>query len=170
MKNMLEGKAWKLILSFSIPLLVGGIFQQVYNLIDVMIVGRYLGEEALAGVGSTSNLTFFLLSLIMGMCNGAGIIVAQCFGAERYSDMRRAVTALIWVAGVLTVIMATIGFLGSPLFLRLLSVPENAMEYALDYVRILFLFVAGSVLYNGCSAILRSIGDSKTSLYTLAIA
>ena len=170
MKNMLEGKAWKLILSFSVPLLIGGIFQQVYNLIDVMIVGRYLGEEALAGVGSTSNLTFFLLSLIMGMCNGAGIIVAQCFGAERYSDMRRAVTALIWVAGVLTVIMATIGFLGSPLFLRLLSVPENAMEYALDYVRILFLFVAGSVLYNGCSAILRSIGDSKTSLYTLAIA
>ena len=64
-KSMLEGKAWKLILSFSIPLLIGGIFQQVYNLIDVMIVGRYLGEEALAGVGSTGNLTFFLLSLIM---------------------------------------------------------------------------------------------------------
>ena len=117
-KSMLEGKAWKLILSFSIPLLIGGIFQQVYNLIDVMIVGRYLGEEALAGVGSTGNLTFFLLSLIMGLCNGAGIIVAQCFGAERFSDMRRAVTALIWVAGILTIIMAGIGVVGSPLFLK----------------------------------------------------
>lgn len=169
-KSMLEGKAWKLILSFSIPLLIGGIFQQVYNLIDVMIVGRYLGEEALAGVGSTGNLTFFLLSLIMGLCNGAGIIVAQCFGAERFSDMRRAVTALIWVAGILTIIMAGIGVVGSPLFLKILSVPENVMEYSLSYLRILYLFVAGSVLYNGCAAILRSFGDSKTSLYALAVA
>lgn len=169
-KSMLEGKAWKLILSFSIPLLLGGIFQQVYNLIDVIIVGRYLGEEALAGVGSTSNLTFFLLSLIMGLCNGAGIIVAQCFGAERYVDMRRAVTALIWVAGILTVVMAAIGVIGSPLFLRILSVPDNVREYSLDYLRILYLFVAGSVLYNGCASILRSLGDSKTSLYALAAA
>lgn len=169
-KSMLEGKAWKLILSFSIPLLIGGIFQQVYNLIDVMIVGRYLGEEALAGVGSTGNLTFFLLSLIMGLCNGAGIIVAQCFGAGRFADMRRAVTALIWVAGSLTVIMAAIGVIGSPLFLKILSVPDNVMEYSLSYLRIIYLFVAGSVLYNGCAAILRSFGDSKTSLYALAVA
>ena len=169
-KSMLEGKAWKLIMSFSIPLLIGGIFQQVYNLIDVMIVGRYLGEEALAGVGSTGNLTFFLLSLIMGLCNGAGIIVAQCFGAARFFDMRRAVTALIWVAGILTIVMAGIGVVGSPFFLRLLSVPENVVEYSLSYLRILYLFVAGSVLYNGCAAILRSFGDSKTSLYALAVA
>ncbi len=169
-KSMLEGKAWKLIMSFSIPLLIGGIFQQVYNLIDVMIVGRYLGEEALAGVGSTGNLTFFLLSLIMGLCNGAGIIVAQCFGAARFFDMRRAVTALIWVAGILTIVMAGIGVVGSPFFLRLLSVPENVVEYSLSYLRILYLFVAGSVLYNGCATILRSFGDSKTSLYALAVA
>ena len=170
MKVMTSGKPAKLILGFSIPLLIGGVFQQLYNLVDVVIVGRYLGEEALAGVGSTGNLTFFLLSLVMGLCNGAGIIVAQCFGAENYRDMRRAITAVIWVAGVLTVIMAAIGYVGSPYFLRLLDVPENVMEYSVTYLKIIYLFVFGSVVYNGCSAVLRSFGDSRTPLYALMIA
>lgn len=170
MKTMTTGKPAKLIISFTIPLLIGGIFQQVYNLVDVMVVGRYLGEKALAGVGSTGNLTFFLLSLVMGLCNGAGIIVAQCFGAENYKDMRKAVTAIIWVAGILTVVVAAIGVIFSPFFLRLLSVPEDVFEYSLTYLRILYLFVFGSVVYNGCSAILRSFGDSRTPLYGLIIA
>lgn len=170
MKTMTTGKPAKLILSFAVPLLIGGIFQQFYNLVDVIIVGRYLGEKALAGVGSTGNLTFFLLSLIMGLCNGAGIIVAQCFGAENYKDMRRAVTAIIWVAGSLTVVIAIIGVIFSPFFLRLLSVPEDVFEYSVTYLRILYMFVFGSVVYNGCSAILRSFGDSKTPLHGLIIA
>lgn len=170
MKVMTSGKPAKLILGFSVPLLIGGVFQQLYNLVDVIIVGRYLGEKALAGVGSTGNLTFFLLSLVMGLCNGAGIIVAQCFGAENYRDMRRAVTAIIWVAGILTVIMAAIGYVGSPYFLRLLSVPEDVMEYSVTYLKIIYLFVFGSVVYNGCSAVLRSFGDSRTPLHALMIA
>lgn len=170
MKTMTTGNPAKLILGFAIPLLVGGIFQQVYNLVDVMVVGRYLGDRALAGVGSTGNLTLFLLSLIMGLCNGAGIIVAQCFGAENYKDMRKAVTAIIWVAGSLTIVIAVIGVLFSPLFLRLLSVPEDVFEYSVTYLRILYMFVFGSVAYNGCSAILRSFGDSKTPLRGLIIA
>lgn len=170
MKNMTSGKPAKLILKFAIPLLIGGVFQQFYNLADVIIVGRYLGEKALAGVGSTGNLTFFLLSLIMGLCNGAGIIVAQCYGAENYRDMRRAVTAIIWVAGILTVIMAAVGFVTSPFFLRLLSVPDDVMEYSVTYLKIIYLFMFGSVVYNGCSAVLRSFGDSKTPLHALIIA
>lgn len=170
MKNMTSGKPAKLILGFAIPLLIGGVFQQLYNLVDVIIVGRYLGEKALAGVGSTGNLTFFLLSLVMGLCNGAGIIVAQCFGAENYKDMRRAVTAIIWVAGILTVVVAAIGVAASPFFLKLLSVPDDVMEYSVVYLKIVYLFVFGSVVYNGCSAILRSFGDSKTPLHALIIA
>lgn len=158
------------ILGFAIPSLIGSVFQQVYNFVDVMIVGRYMGEKALAGVGSTGNLTFFLLALIMGLCNGAGIIVAQCFGAGDGKGMRKAVTAIIWVAGSLTAIVAVIGVVFGEFFLRLLSVPDDVIGYSEEYLRIIYLFVAGSVLYNGCSAILRSLGDSKTPLYALIIA
>ncbi len=167
MKNMTTGRPMKLILGFAVPLLIGSIFQQVYNFVDVIVVGRYLGEEALAGVGSTGNLTFFLLALIMGLCNGAGIIVAQCVGAEDYGRMRKAVTAIIWIAGILTVIVAVFGVCANRFLLRLLSVPDNVIGYSEAYLRIIYLFVAGSVVYNGCSAILRSFGDSKTPLYGL---
>lgn len=170
MQTMTEGTPWKLILRFSIPLLIGGVFQQVYNLIDTMVVGRYLGETALAGVGSIGNLNLFLLALVMGMCNGAGIIVAQCFGAGRQEQLNDAVTAIIWVAGLLTVVLMVIGVVGAPYFLQLLAVPKDASGYALTYVRIIFSFLAGSVLYNGCGAILRSFGDSKTPLYSLVAA
>ena len=170
MKAMTEGTPWKLVLQFSVPLLIGGVFQQVYNLIDTMVVGRYLGETALAGVGSTGNLNLFLLALVMGMCNGAGIIVAQCFGAGQQEQLKKAVTAIIWVAGVLSVCMAAIGVVGAPLFLRLLAVPENAVGYSISYIRVIFFFLAGNVLYNGCSAILRSFGDSRTPLYALMAA
>lgn len=170
MKTMTEGTPWKLILRFSIPLLIGGVFQQVYNLIDTMVVGRYLGETALAGVGSIGNLNLFLLALVMGMCNGAGIIVAQCFGAGQQEQLNAAVTAVIWVAGSLTAVLMVIGVVGAPYFLDLLAVPSDAAGYALTYVRIIFSFMAGSVLYNGCGAILRSFGDSKTPLYALMAA
>ncbi|MBO5278025.1 MAG: MATE family efflux transporter [Lachnospiraceae bacterium] len=167
MKNMTTGRPMKLIAGFAVPLLIGSIFQQIYNFVDVIIVGRYLGEQALAGVGSTGNLTFFLLALVMGLCNGAGIIVAQCVGAEDYARMRRAVTAIIWIAGILTAAVAVIGVCASRFFLILLSVPEDVIGYSEQYLRIVYFFVAGSVAYNGCSAILRSFGDSKTPLYGL---
>ena len=170
MKNMTTGKPMRLILEFAVPLLIGSVFQQIYNFVDIIIVGRYLGEQALAGVGSTGNLTFFLLALIMGLCNGAGIIVAQCFGAGDYARMRRAVTAIIWVAGILTVIVAVLGVCGNTFFLTLLSVPEDVIGYSEEYLKIIYMFVAGSVAYNGCSAILRSFGDSRTPLYALILA
>ena len=168
MKNMTTGKPMSLIFSFAVPLLIGNVFQQVYNFVDVIIVGRYLGEEALAGVGSTGNLTLFLIALIMGLCNGAGIIVSQCFGAGDMVRMRRAVTAIIWVAGCLTVVVAAVGVIFNRIFLGWLSVPENVIDYSAEYLRILYFFIAGSVVYNGCAAILRSFGDSKTPLLALS--
>ena len=167
---MTTGKPMPLIVGFAVPLLIGGVFQQVYNLVDVMIVGRYLGEQALAGVGSTGSLTFFMLSLVMGLCNGAGILVAQCFGVGNFYDMRRAVTSIIWIAGILTAVVMLIGVFACPFFLRLLSVPEDVIDYSVTYMRILLLFTGGSVAYNGASAVLRSLGDSKTPLTALIIA
>ena len=164
MKDMTQGKPLKLIIGFAIPMLIGNIFQQVYNVADTVIVGRFLGESALAGVGSTGTLTYFLLALVSGMCNGAGLVVAQCFGCGNKERLAKTVTALIWVAGVLTCIMSLIGIFGAEFFLRLLSVPENVIGYSATYLHIIYTFVFGSVVYNGCAAILNSVGDSKTPL------
>lgn len=127
MKDMTQGKPLKLIIGFAIPMLIGNIFQQVYNVADTVIVGRFLGESALAGVGSTGTLTYFLLALVSGMCNGAGLVVAQCFGCGNKERLAKTVTALVWVAGGLTCIMSLIGIFGAEFFLRLLSVPESEL-------------------------------------------
>ncbi len=164
MKNMTKGQPLRLIIGFAIPMLIGNIFQQFYNVADTIIVGRFLGESALAGVGSTGSLTNFLLALVTGMCNGAGLIAAQCFGYGDQKRMAKTVTALIWTAGILACIMSAVGMFGAEFFLRLLSVPENVIGYSVQYLHIIYTFVFGSVLYNGCAALLNSIGDSRTPL------
>ena len=95
MKDMTIGNPTRHILGFAIPMLVGNIFQQIYNVVDTVIVGRYLGEDALAGVGSTSTLTMFLLALVMGLCNGAGLVIAQCVGSKNTKKLKEAVVALV---------------------------------------------------------------------------
>ena len=169
MKDMTQGKPAKLILGFAIPMLIGSLFQQIYNVADTVIVGRYLGEAALAGVGSTGTLTNFLLALVMGLCNGAGLVIAQCFGCNDTDQMKKAVISLLWVGGIMTLFLSLLGVFASPIFLNLLHVPENVIDYSETYLRILYSFVLGSVAYNGASAILRSIGDSRTPLLALAI-
>lgn len=169
MKDMTQGKPAKLILGFAIPMLIGSLFQQIYNVADTVIVGRYLGEAALAGVGSTGTLTNFLLALVMGLCNGAGLVIAQCFGCNDTDQMKKAVISLLWVGGIMTLFLSLLGVFASPFFLNLLHVPENVIDYSETYLRILYSFVLGSVAYNGASAILRSIGDSRTPLLALAI-
>ena len=167
MKNMTEGKPLKLIIGFAVPMLIGNIFQQIYNVADTVIVGRFLGEQALAGVGSTGSLTYFLLAMVSGMCNGAGLVAAQCFGCGNKERLAKTVTALIWVAGALTCIMACVGLFGAHFFLGLLSVPEDVMGYSMTYLHIIYSLVFGSVLYNGCAAVLNSVGDSRTPLYAV---
>jgi putative MATE family efflux protein len=164
---MTAGSPAKLIIGFAIPMLIGNIFQQIYNVVDTLIVGQYLGEEALAGVGSTGTLTGFLLAFVMGLCNGAGLVVAQCFGCHDNEKMKKAVISLIWVAGIMTVVVACIGIVGAEFFLRILSVPDNVIGYSVTYLKILYSFVLGSIAYNGAASILRSTGDSKTPLYAL---
>lgn len=170
MKDMTQGSPTKLIVGFAIPMLIGNIFQQVYNVVDTLVVGRFLGEEALAGVGSTGTLNFFLLSLVMGLCNGAGIVVAQCFGAKDYKKMKDTVVALIWVSGILSILLSIIGYIFCEQFLHILDVPDNVIAYSIEYLQIMFIFLMMTVIYNGTAAILRSTGDSKTPLYSLIVA
>ena len=169
MKDMTQGNPLRQILTFAVPMLIASIFQQFYNFVDTLIVGRYLGANALAGVGSTGTLTFLILNLALGMANGGGLIIAQCFGRDERRQMRRTIIAMCWIMLILGIGLSVPGFLFAAPLLRLLNVPESVMPYALPYIRIILAFSLSSMIYNGAAAILRSTGDSKTPLYALIV-
>ncbi|MGI6107422.1 MAG: MATE family efflux transporter [Lachnospiraceae bacterium] len=169
MKDMTEGSALRQIMAFAVPMLIASIFQQFYNLVDTLIVGRYLGADALAGVGSTGTLTALILNFALGMANGGGLILAQCFGKGDRRQMRRTIIAICWIMGILGIILSAVGFIFAKPLLIFLNVPEDVLGYALPYIRIILAFSFSSMIYNGAAAILRSVGDSRTPLYALMI-
>lgn len=168
-KSMTEGKPLKLILQFALPLLLGNIFQQTYNIVDAAIVGRYLGTKALAAVGASSSVQFLVLGFCIGICCGFGIPVAQRFGAKDYDTMRSYIfhSALLSViiAAILTVVCALL----CPVILNLLSTPEDIYANAYSYLLVIFLGIPFTILYNLLSGILRAVGDSKTPFLFLAV-
>jgi len=109
MIDMTRGKTVNLILRFASPILFSGIFQQMYSIADTIIVGKFIGEEALAGVGSTTTIIFLLFSIVTGMCSGAGVVIAQCFGNRNYEKTRQAVTSLIYIMAILTILVSVVG-------------------------------------------------------------
>lgn len=167
-KNMTEGKPLGLILQFALPLFVGNLLQQTYNIIDAAIVGRFLGQDALASVGASSSVQFLVLGFCIGICCGFGVPVAKWFGAGDYDKMRSCIfNAMILTIGTavcLTVICALL----CPNILHLLSTPEDVFEGAYAYLLIIFLGIPATLLYNFLSAILRSVGDSRTPFLFLA--
>ena len=167
--SMTQGKPFGLILRFSIPLLLGNLFQQTYNMVDAAIVGQILGAEALAAVGSSSSVQFFVLGFVMGMCVGFSIPVAQRFGAEDYSGMRRFIfSGSIWAAllgGTLTLVTSVL----CGTILHGLQVPSDIFSMSYSYLLIIFLGIPFTIVYNYLSGILRSIGDSKTPFLFLAM-
>lgn len=168
--NMTEGKPYKVILKFAIPMLLGNLFQQAYNLVDTIIVGKFVGEDALAAVGTTGSLLFFMTAIVYGLCNGASIIISQYFGSRNYEKLKKTVVSLAYIIAILTVIISIVGYLGAETFLGMLKVPDHIIGESTKYVRISFLFMIGVTFYNGAAAILRSMGDSKTPLYSLIAA
>jgi putative MATE family efflux protein len=170
LKDMTKGNPMKLIIGFALPMLIGNIFQQLYNIVNTIIVGKYLGEDALAGVGTTGSVIFFMTSLVIGLSNGAGIIIAQCFGCKNYDRMKKAITALLFISSIFAILLSVAGNLLTSMFLNLLSVPDNLRGYSIDYLSILFTYIAGSIAFNVAATILRSLGDSKTPLYYLILA
>ena len=169
-KNMTEGKPFELILKFAIPMLIGNLFQQAYNVVDMVIVGKYVGPDALAAVGTTGTLLFFMIALIIGLCNGAGIVISQYFGSKNYEGLKKTVVSLGYIILLLTIFVSIIGNVGSLYFLRLLQVPEDIIMDSNAYIKICFSYIIGLTLYNGASSVLRSLGDSRTPLYALIVA
>ena len=167
--DMTQGNPTKLVIKFIIPLLIGNIFQQLYSMIDTIIVGKYVGTQALAGVGSTGAINFFILGFAMGMTSGFSVPIAQSFGSNDYSRLRHFVAMsgyLTVIAGIIMTILSTIGL--GPL-LTITKTPEDIYHYAYSYMIIILGGLLTNMAYNMTASILRALGDSKTPLYFLII-
>lgn len=166
-KNMTAGSPMKLILQFLLPLLLGMLFQQFYNLMDTLIVGRFLGKEALASVGGTGSINFMIIGFCMGVCNGFAIPVAQAFGAENHEELRKYAANSIWLSMLFSVVTMGVVCILCRKILFWMKTPADIFEGSYDYIFVIFLGIPVVYLYNLISGILRSLGDSKTPLYFL---
>lgn len=168
-KSLTEGNSLKQIISFAFPLLLGNLFQQMYNLADTVIVGKALGINALASVGASSSLNFLILGFCMGMCSGFAIPVSQSFGARDYSGMRRYVANAAVLSAGIAVVIAAVTALFCRQILILIRTPKNILDGAYLYLVIIFIGIPFTVLYNMAAGILRALGDSKSPFLFLAV-
>ena len=168
-RDLTTGSPMRLIWSFALPTLFGMLFQQFYNMMDTMIVGQLLGASALASVGSTSSINFFVIGFCMGVCNGFAIPVAQRMGAGDYSQMRRCVANAGWLSALFAVVLTVFTGLFCRTILTVMRTPEDIFDGAYWYILIIFLGIPTTFLYNLLAAVIRALGDSKTPVYFLAI-
>ena len=169
-KDMTNGSPMKLILGFSVPLLFGFLFQQFYNLMDTLIVGRFLGVDDLAAVGSTGSVNFLIIGFCMGVCNGFAIPLAHKFGAGDYKGMRGFMMNAIYLSAIFAVVMTIMTVIFCMPILELMRTPENIIDGAYRYIVIIFWGIPVTYLYNLVSGIIRSMGDSRTPVVFLVIA
>ena len=169
MKDMTKGSPAKLIIQFAIPMFLGMLFQQFYSMVDTIIVGKFLGVNPLAGVGSTSSLNFMVIGFCTGVCNGFAIPVAQMFGAGKEEDLRRYVSNSAWLCIIFSVVLTAIVVIFCRPILVLMGTPEEIFEYAYIYIVIIFWGIPCTFLYNILAGIIRSLGDSKTPVVFLAV-
>ena len=165
--SMTEGKIWKKLLLFSIPLMLGSFFQQLYNTADSIIVGNFVGKEALAAIGTTDNLINTFIGFFMGLSTGAGIIISQYFGAKDEKNVQIAVNTTIGLTFVMSVICTVCALGFRTQMLKLMNTPTEVFVQADAYLRIYFLGVTGLLFYNMGAGILRAVGDSRRPLYFL---
>ena len=168
-KDMTNGSPSKHILGFAVPMLFGMLFQQFYNLVDTIIVGKTLGVEALAGVGATGSINFMIVGFCMGVCNGFVIPVAQCFGAKKPADLRK----YVFNGYICSIVFAILLTLASVIFCRriliIMNTPADIIDHAYNYIVVIFIGIPTVFLYNMVSGVIRSLGDSKTPVVFLVL-
>lgn len=169
-KDLTHDTPWKLIIGFAVPVLLGMLFQQFYSIVDTMIVGRFLGANALAAVGATGSINFLVIGFCNGICSGFAIPVAREFGAGNYSKMRRIVANSAWLSSAFALVMTLITVVLCRKILELMGTPEEIIDSSYSYIVIIFAGIPATFLYNILSGILRSLGDSKTPVIFLALA
>ncbi len=168
--DMTTGNATKKILLFSLPIFLGNVFQQVYSMSDTIVVGRFLGKEALAAVGASSALVVFINAILIGLCMGSGVLFAELYGSKRYKELSAAIsTSAIFIFSV-TVFIAALSLLFLDPLVRLFQVPEDALMLSKNYLRIILSGLPFLFLYNMAAAVLRAMGNSKTPLIFLITA
>lgn len=168
-RDLTVGSPMKLILQFALPTLFGMLFQQFYNLVDTMIVGKLLGAQALAAVGSTGSINFFVIGFCMGVCNGFAIPVAQRMGANEPSKMRRYVANAAYLSALFALVLTVGTGLLCRTILTAMRTPDDIFDNAYAYIFIIFMGIPTTFLYNLLAGIIRSLGDSKTPVYFLAL-
>lgn len=168
-KELTEGSPMKLIIGFALPMFFGLLFQQFYSMVDTMIVGRYLGVDPFAGVGSTGSLNFIVIGFCTGFCSGFAVLVAQRFGARDYRGLRKMVANSIWLSVIFGVVLTILMVVFCKPLLRLMNTPDNIFNYAYIYIVIIFAGIPCTILYNITAAIIRALGDSKSPIIFLAI-
>ena len=169
--GIVEGVIWQQLLIFFFPILLGTFFQQLYNTADAMIVGKYVSKQALAAVGgATGNLINLIVGFFIGLASGATVIISQFFGARQDRQVSRTVHTALAMAVAAGIFLTVVGLLLAPWMLTLLDTPQDVMEPALIYIRIYFLGMVPSLIYNVGSGILRAVGDSRRPLYFLIVA
>ena len=166
---MTEGNIWKQLILFSIPLLLGNLFQQLYNAVDSVIVGQFVSSQALAAVGSSFPLINLLISFFMGLSLGAGVVVSKYFGARDIDNMRKSIHSSIVITFIIGVIMTFVGILACPIILRWMQTPSDVINDSIVYLQIYFGGILFTMIYNIGSGILRAVGDTKRPLYFLII-
>lgn len=169
-KNLTEGKPLRLILMFSLPLVLGNLFQQFYSMADTIIVGKCIGVDALAAVGATGSLNFLIMGFATGICSGLTIPMAQFFGANDEKNLRQSAANSLYVVAALTVILTVATMLFTRQILELMQTPPDILQGSYDYIIVIFAGMGATLLYNLLSGMLRALGDSKTPLYFLVIA
>ena len=169
-KNLMtEGTIWKKIIFFVLPLFVGNLFQQLYNTADSLIVGNFLGSNALAAVSSSGNLIFLMVGFFNGIAIGAGVVIARYFGARDIENMQRAIHTTVAFGLVSSVILTVVGVALAPQILIWMDTPANVLPESVTYFRIYFMGSLGLVMYNIFVGILQAVGDSKHPLYYLIV-
>lgn len=168
--DMTVGKPRELILKFAIPLVIGNVFQQFYNIVDSAVVGRFVGVNALAAVGATGSIVFLIMGVVMGMASGFAVLIAQSFGAKDEKRLRHFTVMSLYLSLIITIILTVATLLGIDPILKIMRTPDNIFSDSSIYLKIMFAGIGITMLYNILSAILRALGDSKSPLVFLAIA
>lgn len=167
--SLLEGDIRSGLLRFALPLFLGQVFQQLYNMVDALVVGNLCGENALAAVTSTGSLIFLIVGFFGGVYGGVGVVIARCYGAGDGYQVKRAVGTAVAGTLISGVFLTLLGYFGSPVLLRWMDTPAEVMGDAVDYLGIYFLGILFVVLYNSATGIFQAIGDSKRPLYYLIV-
>lgn len=167
--DMTQGEPARLLVLFAIPMLIGGIFQLMYNMTDTLVVGRFAGVDALAAIGATGSTTSLIMMLGQGLTNAVSVVISQAEGAGRQDRMKSCVAHAVYLVLAGSLVLGLASFFGARPFLTLLGTPENIIDDAVSYVQITGGLSIALTAYNGVAAVLRAIGDSKTPLYFLIL-